>query len=374
MRISAVRKLALALVGLALFAVVDVSLGRLRAARIARALEKSAPPAREYRVSHPYYHHDLAPSHATDSAFWGPIQYSLRTNTLGFRDADTRDIPRHATAYRILLMGDSFTEGLGIDFQFTFAGLLATRYAPAGIEVLNGGVASYSPAIYWKKIEYLLSHERLEVNAIVVFLDISDIHDEALSYRLDSIGRVVDVPEPRPGLMSLLERDSLTYRAVAKAIRTVHPHPPLVGCTNAVIHETPCRAGWTLSHALMERYGREGLRLADEHMTSLAALLRARHVPLTIVVYPWPQQIEWNDRASLQISYWTRWAQREGAQFIDLFKPFFAEVDALGVRQAIRQYFIPDDYHWNARGHQLVAEHFARGFATEPGDGPGIRR
>ena len=160
---------------------------------------------------------------------------------------------------------------------------------------------------------------------------------------------------------------------MAKVIRTVHPHPPLVGCTTAVIHETRCTAGWTLSHVLMERYGREGLRLADERMTGLAALLRTRQVPLTIVVYPWPQQIEWNDRSSLQVSYWKRWAQREGAQFIDLFKPFFAEVDSLGVRQAIRQYFIPDDYHWNARGHQLVADHFAREFAPQPGDGPWIR-
>ena len=171
-------------------------------------------------------------------------------------------------------MGDSFTEGLGVVYESTFAGRLASSYAAEGIDVLNAGVLTYS-------------------------------------------GRVVDAPGLPFDLIGAWTRNSLTYRGVAKAAQILRPHAPLVGCTSVDAREFVCLGGWTLSRAAMDRYGRDGLRRADEQMTRLAALLRARGIPLMIVVYPWPQQSLWNDRSSLQVSYWRRWAERERVGFIE---------------------------------------------------------
>jgi hypothetical protein len=109
----------------------------------------------------------------------------------------------------------------------------------------------------------------------------------------------------------------------------------------------------------MRRYGEAGLALADSNMTKLAALLRARRIPLTVVVYPWPQQLQWADRASRQESYWRSWSAREGAAFISLFQPLFAQVDARGLDATIAENFIAGDVHWSAAGHRLVAAQLA---------------
>lgn len=206
------------------------------------------------------------------------------------------------------------------------AGLLATMFAPDGIDVLNAAVQGYSPAIYWKKIEDLLERRRLRFDAVIVFIDIS--------------------------------------------VQTLYPHPPWIGCTPVEADKSSCRAAWTLSRVAMDRFGQDGLRRADGHMTQLAALLRAHRIPLTVAVHPWPHQMRWNDRSSVQVFHWSRWAEREEAQFIDLFSPFFAEIDVLGTTEAIRRHFISGDVHWAALGHRLVAETVGRQFAR-PGKAVG---
>jgi lysophospholipase L1-like esterase len=101
-------------------------------------------------------------------------------------------------------------------------------------------------------------------------------------------------------------------------------------------------------------------------MTRLAALLRARGIPLTIVVYPWPHQLIWEDRSSVQVTYWRDWAAREQTGFIELFTTFFAEADAMGTSEALARYFIEDDIHWTADGHRLVAVRVAPDLAIRP--------
>ena len=233
-------------------------------------------------------------------------------------------------------------------------------YAPDAIEVLNAAVLSYSPAIYWKKTEYLLERG-LQVHAVVVFVDVADIQDEAAAYRIDPEGRVVGAPDPPFDLIYTWTRNSLTYRALTDASQWLWPHPPLGGCRIASPNY-PCRVGWTLSRSAMDSYGRAGLERADTHMSRLAALLRRHGIPLTLAVYPWPQHLLWNDRPSLQVGHWQEWSTREGVRFVELFSAFFAEADAIGVRDTIARYFIPGDVHWSALGHRLVAERFARHF------------
>lgn len=80
---------------------------------------------------------------------------------------------------RVLLIGDSFTEGVGFEFSETFAGIAAESFAGRGVEVFNAAVVSYSPAIYYSKVRYLIEEVGLDLDAVVVFIDISDIADEA---------------------------------------------------------------------------------------------------------------------------------------------------------------------------------------------------
>ena len=73
------------------------------------------------------------------------------------------------------------------------------------------------------------------------------------------------------------------------------------------------RAGlWTVDDRLFEAYGREGLETAREDMDRLRDVLRGHGIPLTVAVYPWPDQILHHDRDSRQASFWRRWTADNG--------------------------------------------------------------
>ena len=76
-------------------------------------------------------------------------------------------------------MGDSFVEGLGLDYDETFVGLVDSmlREGERAIETLNAGVVSYSPKLYYLKLKGLVD-SGLKIDQAIVFVDISDIQDE----------------------------------------------------------------------------------------------------------------------------------------------------------------------------------------------------
>lgn len=123
--------------------------------------------------------------------------------------------------------------------------------------------------------------------------------------------------------------------------------PP--GATNLL------RSMWTVQPSYFEGFGRRGLERAAANMERLHDLLAAGSVSLTVVVYPWPDQVLYGDRNSIQVSFWKRWCSRHGVQFIDLFPPFFGDDPP---EERISRFFISNDTHLNERRHRLVAQHF----------------
>ncbi len=93
-------------------------------------------------------------------------------------------------------------------------------------------------------------------------------------------------------------------------------------------------------------------------MTLLAQELKKLGVPLTLVVYPWPQQVKAGTRPSRCETEWSRWAQENNAQFISLFPVFVNKEPA---DQVIAKYYWKNDAHWNEEGHRLVADALLEG-------------
>src|SRR5450631_4028995 len=145
---------------------------------ITRGEEKERPA----RIANAIYDHGFA-ADFDGYDVWGELRYRLITDSLGFKDASARKVPLKSASRRILLIGDSFAEGIGVSFEDSFAGQLyrAGQERSEKIEFLNAGVASYSPSIYYKKIKYLLE-SGMQFDEVVLFSDTSDVTDEATSY------------------------------------------------------------------------------------------------------------------------------------------------------------------------------------------------
>lgn len=118
---------------------------------------------------------------------WGRERYTLNVDSQGFRDEKVRQIPLTDSRPRILMLGDSFTESMG-PWNTSFVGRLAARFPQ--YDILNGGVGGYSPSNYLNTARIALG-SGLDFDEAIVFIDISDVQDEAALFRdVDSSGAV----------------------------------------------------------------------------------------------------------------------------------------------------------------------------------------
>jgi hypothetical protein len=301
----------------------------------------------EIRVSDPYFHHGLKPNSQKDSV-WGDRSYKLITNSIGFKDNSNRKIEYQSAKERILFMGDSFTEGLGYDYDSTFTGIIAHELKDK-YEVLNAGVTSYSPKLYFLKTEYLVN-SGYKFNQIVVMIDISDIQDEVIYEnfqpgREKSLLRSIDLK---------LSNISFSYHHFFRKILKKF-NPNRSGSQEESILEEKIidRGRWTYDEKCYNDWGGKGLAEGEKNMKNLYDLCRIQGIKLTIAVYPWPEQLLYDSVESKQVLFWKRFCETNNIDFIDLF-PYFFEDSCKEC--TVNKYFIHGDCHWNYNGHKLIAE------------------
>jgi hypothetical protein len=332
------------------------------------SLTRGQEQARVARIYDPVYDHTLAPNF-DGYDIWGEARYRLITDSLGFKDASTRDVPLKPDTRRILLIGDSFAEGIGLPYERTFAGLLnaAGQSRTDKVEFLDAGVASYSPSIYYKKIKFLLDRG-LKFDEVVLLSDSSDVEDEANSYFcIDDDAKYHQYCTTPPGAVPepAIKRDFfIDHFVVTNRVRVTIKRWILtqLGNKRAAIDSDHNRIGWTTKHLDPAKYkplGVDGgIARSLENMGKLSDLLASRGIPLTIVVYPWAQQIAQDDRDSRQVRLWRDFCPGRCKAFIDLFPAYFAAADR--DKDWYEHLYILGDDHFSAAGNRMLFEELSK--------------
>lgn len=195
-------------VTLILFIVIDVLAGDAILA-IARNEGKKDP----FRIQNARYHHALRANYE-GPAYWGPFTYWVCTNTSAMKSA-CRDKNLDEKNFDVAFIGDSFTEGVGVTYEDSFVGMVAKAHPE--LKIANLGVVSYAPTIYLRKLEDYLNRG-YTFKKVIIFVDISDIMDEALYFE-DPAGNVKLTSEViQPGTLAFIKRNfkkalPLTYEA-----------------------------------------------------------------------------------------------------------------------------------------------------------------
>ncbi len=99
------------------------------------------------------------------------VRYEI--NAMGFRGPDIE--PKHPGVRRLLVTGDSMTEGHGVPFEATFPVRLNESLMGAGWQAINIGVQGGSPLYYAANAERFLA---LEPDVIMLTLFENDIGDD----------------------------------------------------------------------------------------------------------------------------------------------------------------------------------------------------
>ena len=312
---------------------------------------------------HPVFHHTNKKNYKTFSAGWGIKNFTFCTDNFGFRNKC--DVINKSKTFDIGIIGDSQTEGLGINFDDTFTNLISKQLPKKTIA--NLAVASYSPSIYYSKIKYLLN-DNFKFKEIIVFLDLSDLHDDTSRYRLEGdkvISKNVNFAIEN---FSLGEKTKRFFKRRLKISN--HVFDILKGflidkkiLKKPIPHfvEENFRSSWTHNYDKKwyeNKNLNDVLKKSKFNMNKLFELLQENNIDISIAVFPWPSTLKYDVSDNLQVKTWREFCKNKCKKFYNLMEPFFEEKSRIGYRNTYFKYYIYGDIHLNEEGHKLVAESF----------------
>ncbi len=309
------------------------------------AIKKTRKEERKYRIKNEFYHHTLRPNIKIKSV-WGSRKYNTCTDNNGFREQC--DI-KNGKEKNIILIGDSFVEGIGLDYGKTFAGMFSQEM---NYRVYNMGVSSYSPVIYKNKIFHFIENG-LNIKDVIVFIDISDIDDEANNYvecekKVCSKNSFDDNSQQK---VKKITKDfpifDLIKLSIKRIKRTIKPKI-------YIYRKDFVRSNWTFIEETKNI--KLGVKNSLYHMNELYKYLEKKDISLSVAVFPHPGQILHDKKNSKQVNLWKDFCIDKCKYFINYFPIFFDELENLKPKKLIKKYYIKNDIHYNHKGNIKLFE------------------
>lgn len=315
-------------------------------------------------------HHRMVPNSQVE--FRQPdFAYVQRVNNLGLRGRDTTT-EKAAGTYRILMLGDSFTMGKGVEDDQTFSVLLEralqvklTACGGPKIEVLNAGTDSYAPVLSLIHLKRELV--ALDPDLVIENLDASDLVQEA-AYRRQAVrredGEVVAVPQHEPDdtlyerIRDWTSRNLFFTRALLYYANRSLGHREL-SVRQVVVEANP----ETIAHTLEGDVDRtEQWKDIFDSLGGMKSLSEEEGFDFLLTVYPWGHQVsdtEWVPGRYLLMSKDAKpsdtslntireMASARNIELLDLFPAFTSHSGAGPL-------YFAHDMHWTAAGHAVVA-------------------
>ncbi len=164
---------------------------------LSRLLFSQLGMSSEIRVPDPVLHHSFIPGSKTVMNSQ-EFKVEYRINKIGLRDKEVG--PKKPGVFRILVVGDSVVEGWGVELKESWVKQLEKKlnesFGEGKFEVINGGVASYSPFLYY----LFLKKKGLELrpDLVIMMMDMGDPSDD-YDYSRQAVFSSFGEPKACPG-------------------------------------------------------------------------------------------------------------------------------------------------------------------------------
>ena len=266
----------------------------------------------------------------------------VRINANGLRDR-RHSYERQNDIKRILVLGDSFAWGYGVEESERFSQLLEEAL---GVEVINAGVSGYSTdqELLWYRNEGI----KYETDLVIVVVAGNDVGDNdrqlvnTIYYKPKFVieeGQLVPIGYPVPKtspqgrfIYSLSQRSALAYFLVQRYFDLLSVY--------GVLRVNAVNAGASASSTPSDNHAFElTIALLDE----IRATAESKKAGFLVVATDrW-----WNAPSGATYPDFIRKLATEGFLVLDAeAMPGFDPAEML----------IPDDGHWSREGHEFVAE------------------
>jgi hypothetical protein len=285
-----------------------------------------------------------------------PIEISYDEDGL-IRAPYLKDKKREEFRDAIVFMGDSFVESNQAEYDSSFVGRLQAQYPD--IEMLNYGVSSYSPALYYLLVKHKIADLSPLPSKVFIMLYSNDVRDDE-NYLADAVfdesNDLIAIDGGTPGWFISTMRRSHLFRLLRKAQVTIK---------FMLREKNKEEEKSVVGDYLEENPDWEGTQSA-EYMLKTARLLDAKNINLYLTVVPSKYNHFFHDYTHTEFSDKVgEWAAGNGISFIDLKEPF-----RNWRSQHDGSLFFNKDIHFNNTGHDIVAGTIAAYIAdTEVGLG-----
>ncbi|MCH2172171.1 hypothetical protein MK489_15405 [Myxococcota bacterium] len=271
------------------------------------------------------------------------------TNSIGARDAERT---LESKSPRVIVLGDSFVEGWGIDASERLTDQLESR---TGIEHINLGMSHFGPYqayLAYREFGPVYQHDAV-ILAVVPVSDLSDLDYQRARkspgyeyrYRPYLVGRYPDYREVdyREGTLNRwLRRHSGAYNAMSRSLQTARKtfaaEPP------------PSETTPKPTHSFFQDYSERQLDLLVGSIELLAESAGKR--PVSVILVPQMRDlIRFHEERTSRLG--KRLQERvadEGVVVVDLLPEFYARRDDL------TRYFLPCDIHWTGVANEVAAD------------------
>ena len=324
-----------------------------------------------FRELNPVYHHELKKNYAGK----GHKNEKIFTDKNGLiileKDKDKKINLENKDNY--IFIGDSFTQGAGIDYKNTFAGIITKELKKKNQNVINMSTISYSPSIEYLKIKYFVENNSLKFSKLFLFLDLSDPYDELYRCKLKNqkiVNREIKKNPFKKNLNQqilfqsknfIINNTTITFSFLKilkdLLIKKDKNEEAFFEKYGFIInHQANI---WTYDEEYYASEGYKGIDLCKKYLLEINNLVKEMKAELTIIVYPWPGQIYRNDYNIKQASIWKEWTLENSVNFLDLSSIFYENQIVKNKKNRLKiidEFYLQKDMHFNEKGHKLVSK------------------
>jgi hypothetical protein len=318
------------------------------------------------RTDHPVFHHTIIPNVNYKKARGFQGMFTLCTNNHGFVSKCNEKVGKN---FDIGIIGDSFVEGSAVNYEDSFVGIFDEN--KKNISVANLGVTSYSPKIYFSKINYLINNN-FKFKHIIFFIDISDFYDDNISYSLNKDNTVGEQNAKEKGLKrtkflrsnfpftKFYMNDLKKNRQVKKNVTPTNNPLPIFN------QKAEYKGEWTYynkkNHAKYNIGITEGQNRMIETMSKTYELLKENNIKMSLAVYPWPQQLKNDVVDSKHVKMWRNYCFNQCEKNINYFHYYFDEKEKSSYLEVYKKYYWWNDIHFNKLGNKIIADKLIENF------------
>lgn len=298
------------------------------------------------RVPNDNYQYSFQSNISSDYAVWGDTYYRLCTDSRGFK---FNCLDEEKKNYQLAFIGDSFTEGIGLPFEKTFVGQFKKK---TNLDVVNLGVASYSPSIYLQKVKYLINKDIIRFNHLLVGLDLTDLEDDWSRKKTNDFTNISE--KKLFNYKIFLAKNFPTTYLILKKIKWYIKIEFTKNLNVSHLDFKKNKASWSY----IKNYKNLDEKINNQitHMNDLHVFLRENDIKLSVLIYPHQASIKFDKQDSLYKEIWKDFCINKCFKFIDAYSIFFKELEKNKKKDLMKKYYIKGDPHFNEKGNEMISK------------------